>query len=197
MLSKLLDGFSALDQVFAGIAFAGTLFFLLRAGWLFLGGFGADLDHGHDPGVGSTTDTHDTDASFKLLSLNSLTALIMIFGWVGLACSRQFHWGEGAAILGASLAGVAAMAGTSLLLKLFLKLDHPGQCFRIAATVGKKGQVYLKIPGQGTGKVQVVVEGVSRELDAVSENHTEIPSFVVVEVVRAVDARTVAVARAL
>jgi hypothetical protein len=187
-----LNTFGSLDLFFAAIAFGGTFFFVLRVLWmLHTGGH----DHAHDPGVGHTTDTHDADTDFKLLTVNTITAFLMIFGWAGLACARQFQLGTLLALLGASGAGLASMLGTAAILRLFLRLNSSGQRFDIGQAYGRAASVYQRIPPGGKGRIQIVLDGVTRELDAVSESKQEIESFKEVTVVEILDARTVRVAR--
>lgn len=188
-----LNTFGSLDLFFAAVAFGGTLFFVLRVLWMFHTG---GHDHAHDPGVGDTTDTHDADTDFKLLTVNTITAFLMIFGWTGLSCSRQFQLGSMLSLLGASAAGFASMLGTAAIFKLFLRLDSSGQRFDIGQAKGRSASVYQRIPAGGKGRIQIVLDGVTRELDAVAENKQEIDSFQQVTVVEVLDGQTVMVARA-
>lgn len=122
-----------------------------------LGGHGGDVGH------------HDADSSFKLLSLHGLTAFFMMFGLVGLALSRQSLIPD----LFALVAGVAAgMCTVWLMGKVFAgmkKLQSDGT-MRISNAIGQEGKVYLTIPAEGTGQVQVVVQGQLRIFDAVCLN---------------------------
>jgi hypothetical protein len=197
MPSELLGDFSANEKLFAIFAFTGTLFFLLRIAWMLLGGMGGadiqDLDHNVD-GAHVSTDHHDgIDSAFKMLSINSVTAFFMMFGWIGLAASRQFGLGTALSMICALLAGVASMALIAWIFQLFAKLQHSGQKFSVEACVGQTASVYLRIPADGKGRVQIHVGGAQRELDAVSDEKQVIDSFKNVKIVRVIDPRTVAV----
>ena len=67
-------------QLYWGFAIAGSVFFLLRTLLFFVG-----FDDGHAHGdVYHDTDTGmGTEGSFHILSLTSLSAFIMAFGWLG------------------------------------------------------------------------------------------------------------------
>jgi hypothetical protein len=86
------------------------------------------------------------------------------------------------------------MALIAWLFQLFSKLQSSGERFDITACVGQTANVYLRIPAEGKGRVQINVGGSQRELEAVSENHQPIESFKNVRVVRVIDHQTVAVA---
>ena len=200
-LSEFVGQFNTTQTVFFYAAVAGTLFFLLRT-VLMLVGFGGAGDAGHDAGAdaghaagGAGHDAHHgaSDSAFQLVSVHTITVFLMMFGWVGLACSQQLGMNSFAAVACAMAAGLLSMALIAYLFASALKLVSPGARFRIEDAVGKTASVYLKIPADGRGKVQVVLEGLTRELDAVAEDRREIASFQNVKVVRVVDHRTVAV----
>ncbi len=194
-MDRFLGDFSGTDLVFAAFAFVGTFFFFLRMAWMFMAGLDDGGGHAHEAGVGHTTDAHSSESAFNLISVNTVTALFMMFGWIGLACSRQFALGVLPSVTLGFLAGVASMALTAYLLSAALKLASPGERFQIHQAVGLTASVYQKIPAHGKGKIQVVVRGVGRELEAVSEQQEEIASFQNVMVLRAIDHQTVSVVK--
>ena len=65
-----------------------------------------------------------------------------------------------------------------------MKLSHDGS-FKMQEAVGLKADVYLRIPAarSGRGKVQVSVKGSVHEIDAVTDNETEIATGGQVEIV--------------
>lgn len=195
MFSELLADFSPTEKVFAAFAFAGTLFFFLRVVWMFIGGLGdSDIAHlaGHQ---GDAAHGDGTDSIFKLFSINSVTAFFMMFGWIGLSASRQFSQGMAVSLLAGLVAGLLSMAIIAWLFQLFMRLGSAGERFDIAATLGRTASVYMRIPADGRGKVQVSMEGAVRELEALAEDHQPIESFKQVKITRVVDHQTVVVAR--
>jgi hypothetical protein len=181
--------------IFWGAALFGSVFFLLRVITMIVGGLGTEThDDMSDADASDTGDSHQTsDAAFKLLSLNSLTGFIALFGWAGLAAYVQYSLPFSLALLIAGACGLVAMLATSLLFYGALKLKSDGARFAIEQATGATAAVYLRIPANGTGRISCVVEGARHEIDAVSDTGEEIASFETVLVTRTLDSRTVAV----
>ncbi|MBI4582423.1 MAG: hypothetical protein HY717_00120 [Planctomycetes bacterium] len=202
---SFLQGASGTELVFWAFALSGTLFFALRVMVMIVGGFGADSDVGpadlggghdvHDVGADGhhSHDLQATDPAFKLVSINSITGFLMMFGWGGLTAYSQFQLGATVSILIAFAAGLLTMAVTASLFKFVHRLSSPGDVYTIDKTVGCVGSVYMKIPAQGRGKVQVICNGVTRFVDALSESGVEIDSFQEVQITKVVDPMTVMV----
>lgn len=180
-----------LGKVFWVCAIFGSLFFIVRIILMLLGNdFDSnidDLDHGQH------MSTH-SDAAFQLISINSLTAFIMMFGWGGLAAYIQYSLGNALSIIIATGSGFIAMFIIALLFKLAAGLTSKGAQFNIEDTVGLNASVYQRIPATGSGKVNVSMPGgILKELDAVSEDKVQIDSFKPVKVVKIVDNKTISV----
>lgn len=189
------------ERAFWCFAVFGTVFFFLRVLMMVLGGFGAaDLDggvdvdlHDHAPGAHHSDSLTSSDVAFKIFSLHSITGFFMMFGWVGLACYKQYGLGIGASTGGAFVAGLFTMYVTAMMYKLMLGLASPGATFNIEDMVEKDVTVYLKISAGEVGKVQFSDKGLSRTIEAVSEDKKDIESFETVRVVRVVSPRRVMV----
>jgi hypothetical protein len=200
-----LKGADGTEIIFWCFAIFGTVFFILRVLLMVLGGFGAeDLDSGDvdvdgDMHAGHEVEAHHSDrltgsdTAFKLFSLHSITGFFMMLGWVGLACYKQFDLSITISAITAITAGVITMYVTAMFYKVMLGLASPGATFNIGDIVDKDVTVYLKIPGEGVGKVQFSDKGVSRIVEAVSEEKIDIDSFQTVRVVKVVSPRRVSV----
>ena len=188
MVANLLDGFTGTDLAFAVFAFAGTLFFLLRSGLMLLGGGGH-----HDLSSTHAVSHHQSDDVFQLLSVHSLTAFFMMFGWTGLACSRQYEMSALPSVVLALGVGGLSMLGIALLFRYARGMASPGEQYNAGMTVGQTGTVYQRIPAGGRGKVEVFIGGVRRELEALADGAEDVESFAKVQVVRVVDPATVGV----
>ena len=172
------------DYTYWLCAVGGTFFFLLRVAFVVLGGFGADdfgcadegltLDGPNEPDFSSTG---DSDAAFRLLSLNSISAFVMMFGWVGLAASFEHKLSVFASLACAFSGGLLMMAATSYLFVLARKVACEGAEFQVEQVTGKIAKVYMRIPCGGKGKVHITVNGLLRELDAQSNLPEPIESF--------------------
>jgi hypothetical protein len=185
--------------VFWGAAIFGSVFFILRVILFVVGGFGADVpddDLSLDGGPAEFEHSQDLEASegaFKLLSLNSITGFIAMFGWAGLAAYSQYGLPLPAALLIAGLAGFLVLIITAGLFYFAMKLKSPGAEFDIRDAVGITAEVYLQISPPKTGRISFPVNGVKHEADAVSGNGTVIQSFEKVRITKVIDSRTVAV----
>jgi membrane-bound ClpP family serine protease len=74
------------------------------------------------------------------------------------------------------------MYGTGKLFQLFITLQSDGTV-EISEAVGSTGSVYLRIPNNGAGQVQVNFGGSMRTMNAKSHDNTDIDSGVFIEVV--------------
>ena len=199
MNGELLQNATPLEWFFWFCALAGTVFFVLRVILMLVGGAmesGMDADVGADTHIEMSHSAHDgtvSDTHFEFISVNSITAFFMMFGWVGLTCYKQFLLNGGLSVVIGFLAGVGCMLITAYLFRLARKLVSKGSMFSVDQAVGQRGTVYQQIPADGRGKINVVLNDTTREIEAVAEDQKEINSFQTIEVVRVVDQRTVAV----
>lgn len=165
-----------------GSAFSGLeLFFIICAvigGGLFIVRFVIQLFGGHDTDadleVGHADVDHiDADVSFKLLTLQGLTAFFMMFGLVGFAMLRESHASSGVALASALAAGTGTVWIIGRIFSSVKKLQSSGTMDN-AGAIGEQGTVYLTIRTKGTGKVQVTMHGRPREFEAVAKDGAEI-----------------------
>ncbi len=176
-------------------AVGGSLFFFLRVMMVLVMGFADDIDIGVDDVDfdDSSGDAAHTEAAFKLFSLNTISAFVMMFGWSGLTAYLQFQLPSFAAILIALVVGFFAMYVTAWMYKAAARLASAGADFKISEAVGLRGTVYQEIPATGVGKIQVTVNEMLHELQASSDNGSSIDSFSTVEVVGIANGDTVTV----
>ena len=185
-------------------ALVGTLFFSLRTALMFVGGAegGADADFDIDVDVDVDVDVdmdadadHSTEA-FKVLSVQSIAAFMMGFGWGGLGGLRGAGW----SVVMSTAAGLAAGVGMVWLLGKLLqavyRLQSSGNV-PIASTIDLEGSVYTAIAGhnEGRGQIRLIVGDRERFYRAVTEGET-LPSRERVRVVGVNDDNSVTVARA-
>ena len=176
-------GLNGLEKFYFICAGLGGIMFVVRVILQFIGGMD-DLDVG-DADVDGDMSLGDSDASFTLLSFQTLTAFFMMFGLVGLALSKQNGVGGLFSLIGGLIAGGITVW---VIGKIFLgmrRLQADGT-IHIANAIGEEGTVYLRIPPGGTGKVQVAVQGRLRVMNAVSDAEEQIDSGTRVRVVKVV-----------
>jgi membrane protein implicated in regulation of membrane protease activity len=165
-------GFSGLEILFIICAIIGGGLFIVRFAIQLFGGGNTgtdtDLEVGH-----ADVDHIDADVSFKLLTLQGLTAFFMMFGLVGFALLRESHAGGGVALAGALAAGFGTVWLIGKIFSSVKKLQSSGTLDN-AAAIGEQGAVYLTIRAGGRGKVQVSLKGRLREFEAVAKDGEEI-----------------------
>jgi len=141
-----------------------------------------DIDEDIDVDEDMNVDLYNVRGSFHLVTFRTIIGFFMLFGWTGFLYTRT-----GVApvlvFIYAVIAGLAMMFLIALSIFLLMRLESDGT-MRFADSIGKTGTVYLKIPmaGQGTGKVQIIVGGSLRTLDAVAYD-TEIETDKKVKVI--------------
>ncbi len=128
------------------------------------------LDHVAD---GGHHDISNSDFSFQYMSIQGLTAFFMMFGWVGLALVYESGFPGWVATIGGLAAGVL----TTWILSQMFRFAGSLQCdgtMRINRALGSGGTVYLRIPADGSGQVQVEIDGRLMVRDAISASKEEI-----------------------
>jgi membrane protein implicated in regulation of membrane protease activity len=157
------SGLQAAEQFFFIVGIISNLLFFLYVALQLLGGHDADMPD------------HPIDFDFALLSVRSLLAFGMFLGWTGLIVLKS-GLGLPLAIAAGVSAGLLAAWLAWLLLKTMFRLQQSGN-LELQNAYRQIGTVYLAIParGNGKGKVQIVVQGALRELEAVSDD-AEIPT---------------------
>jgi len=171
-----MDDLFGFDLVFGISALVGGLLFLLWFVLMMVGGVVGDIGEGlFDIQIG------DTDLSFKALTFQGLSAFLMMFGLIGLMIS-EMDAGKTLSILGGLGAGLASMWMVAKLFDTFKQLESEGN-FDINNAVGESGIVYLRIPAEGTGQVQITIQGAMRTMDAISAEGVRLPTNTFIEVV--------------
>src|SRR5262245_25310184 len=124
----MFDGLFSGDTLFFSVpAVAGTVFFVARLSLSFAGV--GDMD-GHDVDTTSLdaagADPHHSTELFKFLSIQSIAACLMGFGWGGVGGLRGAGWDFGLSLLSAVVGGVAMVWLLTWLLKLVYDLQTSG-----------------------------------------------------------------------
>jgi len=106
---------------------------------------------------------------------------MMFFGLAGLFVLKS-DGSDPVAVAVGGIAGTASMYGTAKLFELFLAMQSTGNV-EIEDTVGAKGTVYLVIPHEGVGQVQIETGGSLSVYNARAEDQQEIGTGRMIEVV--------------
>lgn len=200
----LLENLNGLELLFAGCAVFGTVLFIIRLILMFSGMGGedahsadaGDVDAGDFDGMADVDggdfdagdmdhagEMHDSDLSFKLLSLQGITAFFMMFGLVGWAVIRQGQYPALVPIAAGTVAGLLTVWVMKKIFQFATALQSSGT-MNLQNAIGQEGTVYLTIrPGQ-SGKVQVSVQNRLSVLEAVTDGSEEIKTGQSIRVVR-------------
>jgi len=188
-----------LDLFFSGgagwftvLAATGTSVFVLRLVMLFLGAHAGGDVHADVP-----HDTHtDPGSAFKALSLQSIAAFMMGFGWGGLGALKGSGLGLTPTLLIAAASGVAMVWVLALMLKGLHDLQSSGNVLP-TDSIGSEGDVYANVPGNGGGSGQVrITIGTRQRIYNASTDSDPLPTGTRVRVVGVNNDNTLTVIRA-
>lgn len=169
-----MSGLSWIEIIYWASTIIGGTLFILRAAMMLLGGGLSDgtIDTGLEVDISGDFDTEiagdhtDADITFKLISLQGLTSFFMMFGLVGLALLKA-NVPVVLTVFGGMIAGLITVGITGLVFSQMKRLQTEGT-INIQTTIGTEGSVYLTIPKNGTGQVQLIAQGSLKIFDAVS-----------------------------
>jgi hypothetical protein len=170
------EGLSFPLKVYWSIAAPFTLFFILQ---LLSSFFGIDdvSDDTPDAEIAG-----DSGIPFQFFTLKNLIAFFTLFGWVGIAATYSGLSGIMALLL-ALAAGLLMITIMTSIFYFFTKATADGT-MKIDRAIGSMGEVYLTIPKKrkNTGKVQIVVQGALRTLEAITDDDSDIPNGKIIKV---------------
>ncbi len=185
---------NSLALAFTICAVVGGALFVIRLVLQFVAGVDHDAVDVSDSG--SDLDVSNSDISFKLLSLQGITAFLMMFGLAGRALLIDSRTGPVVALLGAVVAGGVSVWVIMKLFAFMKGLQSRGEAIGPQMTVGQSGTVYLNIPPDGIGKVNVSVQGRVKEFQAKSNDKEPLATGTNIKVVEVTGDGILVVARA-
>lgn len=154
--------FGGLAPWFTAPALLGTGYLLLQ---LAMGHLGGDFDADFDGGGGHAVDNPGAEA--RWLSLETVSAFFVGFGWIGLAMHRSLDM----SFLTSALTGLAAGIGVAWMVisltRQVMKLQSSGN-LDLNTTIGREVPVYISIPpaGAGTGRITLIINNTQHEVSA-------------------------------
>jgi hypothetical protein len=139
-----------------------TLIYLAQIITTFMGMDGYD---GIDADFDSDLEIEDGEGPLQLFTVKNALAFLLGLSWGYLIAIEEMHTGPLAAVfIGAALGAVIIALQMSLF--FFMHRLESKNIPSLSSAVGQTGNVYLRIPADGTGKVTVTVNGAKRVLDA-------------------------------
>ena len=194
-----MESITGLELVFVICATFGGALFVVRLILMFMGAADSEAPDGmdvdgmdvdgmdvHDMDVhdiDSADGVHDADISFKLLSLQGITAFFMMFGLVGWAMIRQGDYPPLVPIASGTVGGLATIWVMKKIFQFATSLQSSGT-MDLNNAIGQEGTVYLTIRPGDIGKVQVNVQNTLSVLNAITESTEEIKTGTDVRVVK-------------
>jgi len=112
-------------------------------------------------------DGHEKANAFRLISLRSIIAFFAVGGWTGIVAIDR-NASVALSVILAMIAGWIALCFVAWIIGVFLRMQQSGNV-RLENAVGADGEVYLTIPHEGMGKVNVIVQERLCEFNAVTE----------------------------
>ena len=190
LFTQWWQGLGLIGQIMACAAIPMTIVMFLQLLLMIIGvGFGSDSDGDMD---GDGVDDGGNDGSSnpdlaRIFTVRGIVAFFALGGWAGLAALTAgipLIW----SIQISLLSGVAALLLASIVIRLALRMQDSGN-ININNALAQTGEVYITIPPlrENTGKVTMLLQERFVELEAVTDNDTEIKPKTKVEVIGVLD----------
>jgi hypothetical protein len=170
-ISSWWQSLASFEKILWAIAIVFSLLFLLQA--IISAGSG---DEGAASGDADNAIGHDDGIGYQFFTIKNFIAFFTMFGWVGIAAYKG-GLGPGLTIAAALLGGCVMILIMAFLFRRVSMLRHSGT-LDIRNAVNQVGETYLFIPARrnGAGKVHIRVQGSLRELQAFTDDASDIPT---------------------
>jgi len=190
-----IEALTGLQKAFFIIGVIGSMVFLIQFVLMLIGGdshgdadvsvdtSGAGDFNGAPHGTEVDAVHADSDLGLKLLSIQSLSVFLMMFGLVGLAVSKGGKYGDGVAFVVGIGVGFLFMYLVAKMFAFFKSLQNSGT-LDLRNAIGQEARVYLTIKPDEPGQVEIVVQEHLKILSARSRDNSKIPTDARVRVVR-------------
>lgn len=174
------------NKIFYGIAIVSSAVMFIQLVLTLIGG-AFDAPDGDFEVEGS-------DGDLGVLSVRTICAFFVGFGWGGIMALNQYGDNIFIATVAGFITGSIFLFAVLWTMRGLYSLRADGT-IDIRNAVGKVGSVYLPIPPhrEGTGQIQVIVQGREREVIALTDSETTIENRTRVEVLEKIDQHTVLV----
>lgn len=173
------------EKIYWAIAIVSSVFFLIQIALTFMG---ADAEVDVEMELSTDLDVEgDTGMGFQFFSLKNLLGFFTLFGWTGLGC-LDMGLGLFPTLAFSTASGLVTMSVMATIFYFMSKLTDSGT-LSMRNALGKTGTVYLVIPASraAAGKVNLEVQGRSLELNAITDDESEIPTGSIITVLEIVN----------
>jgi len=176
-MTEWFASMSLLTKFYWITALISSLLFLIQLITTLAGG-----DAGDDIGDVDTDIDADTGIGLQFITVKNLISFFTIFGWSGIACI-EYELSTPLTIVISIISGLIMMTIMAAMFYYMKKLNDSGT-MNYNNAVGAVGEVYLTIGAKRSrmGKVHVRIQGALRELEAMSDEETDLKSGSVIKV---------------
>ena len=165
-------------QIFWGCALVSSIFMVvqLALSLIGMGDFEFDAD-------AASADGLDFSGGMDLFTVKNFTNFFVGFGWAGISL-REYIDSDLTLIIISAIVGLLFVAIFIMIFKQLMKIEG-STAVGVEATIGRKADVYLRIPANrsGKGKVQLSVNGAVKEYNAMTDDAEPIASGSIVEII--------------
>lgn len=172
---------TSFEKILWYISIPSSILFLIQMLMTFigLGGDDSDADSGGDGDDGS-------GSAFRIFTIRNIIIFFTVFGWSGITLYNS-GWRESYVIIVSIFIGILVMSIVAALFYSITRLVQNGT-MEITNAKGKTGEVYIPIPGNkaGIGKVNIMLQGAVREMDAMTEGEN-LPRGTIVKVTEVIN----------
>ncbi|KYH34848.1 hypothetical protein CLTEP_11630 [Clostridium tepidiprofundi DSM 19306] len=177
-MSSWWNNLTGFQRFFWGMAIPFTVLFIIEMIIMAMGidnsgDFDGDLSSSGDVDNGIDIDIDDNSdmkipLNFRLFTIRNFIIFGAIFSWAGIVGIKNNYSKFKTLVFAFSLAFVVVLI-LSIIFCLLLKATQSGT-MDLKNAIGSEGEVYFTIPenGKGEGKIQVIIQGALRELEAIS-----------------------------
>lgn len=171
-----MPDFLNLYNVFLAISIFSTVLYILKLAIFILVGGDTEVETDFNT-------VSETDISFNYLSVQSILAFFMGFGWSGLSALIQFKTGGKIALLIAIFVGLAFMFLSAYLMYSVKKLNK-----RIVVDynelINKTGKAYTTFEPKKEGQIEIDLNNRLSTLNAINLSDEKINAFSIIKVVK-------------
>lgn len=164
------------SKIYWSIALLGSIIFIFTIISTFLGGDTDDFEN-----IDAEIEA-DTGIGFQFITFRNLVGFFTLFGWSGIACIDA-GLSKPITIVISLICGLIMMAIMAAMFFYMNKLSDSGT-LKFKNAVNAVGEVYLTVGAKRSsiGKAHVRVQGALRELEALTDNETDLKSGTVIKV---------------
>ena len=168
-----------IQSILFWIGVVSSVLFVIKMGLFILLGGDVELD-------ADFTAITEADTAFTFLSIQSLLAFFMGFGWCGYVAQKQFALSDILTLGVAILFGLFFMWFSAYLTFSIKKLEKKIK-IDLNELVGKAGKAYTAFEPQGEGKIEIILNDKLTILEAKSVSDEKIDSFSIIKVEKVED----------